>query len=138
LAPKGLKFTPVLHWKAPILQVKNVARGESVGYDRAFRAKRAVRVATVASGYGDGFRRSFSKAGVGFRGRRCGILGLICMDLLMVDVSRFPDARPGEEVTLLDDGTDGAADAYELARVDRTIPYEVLCGIHARVSRTPC
>ncbi len=138
VTPTRLHFRPVLHWKSPILQTRLVTRGATVGYDRAFRARRDTRIAVVASGYGDGFRRNFARAGVGFRGRRCSILGLICMDLLMVDVTRFPDARPGEEVTLMDDGTDGAADAYELARADRTIVYEVLTGINARVSRVLC
>ncbi|MFH1017905.1 MAG: alanine racemase [Pseudomonadota bacterium] len=137
-AAEKLRFRPVLHWKAPILQIKRLVRGETVGYNRAFRATRDTTMATVASGYGDGFRRSFARAGVGFRGRRCKILGLVGMDLLMVDVSRFFDARPGQEVTLMDDGSDGAADAYELARADRTVPYEVLTGIHARVSRIVC
>jgi alanine racemase len=135
--PDGVQgFRPVLHWRAPILQVKELRAEDSVGYGRAFRSPGRMRIATVGAGYGDGYRRSYGAAGVGFRGRRAPVVGLVCMDLLMVDVTPFPDVRIGEEVTLLGVPEEGAPDAAELARVAGVIPYEVLTGISARVTRT--
>jgi alanine racemase len=131
--PSG--FLPVLSWKAPILQVKRIAPGDSVGYNRAFKATKPMTIATVACGYGDGFLRRSAPVGVGFRKKRIPVLGIICMDLFMIDVTRFSKVAPGEEVTLLGPRSSGAPDAYELAEAEQTIPYEILTSISSRVTR---
>jgi alanine racemase len=130
-----LGLSPVLEWRAPIIQMKEVRRGDSVGYNRAFVADRDLRVATVAVGYGDGYRRGYAGVGVGVRGQRCRVLGLVCMDLMMVDVTAVPDARVHDEVVLLGDPASGGPDAQELAASVASIPYEVMTGIKARVTR---
>lgn len=128
-------LAPVLEWRAPIIQLKDVRRGDSVGYNRAFVADRDLRVATVAVGYGDGYRRGYAGVGVGLRGKRCRVLGLVCMDLMMVDVTAVPEASVHDEVVLLGDATSGGPDAQELAAAVASIPYEVMTGIKARVTR---
>ena len=130
------RFHPILSWKAPITQLKNIAPGDSVSYNRNFRADRPMKIATLPVGYGDGYRRSYAKAGVGFRGKRCRVLGAVCMDLMMIDVTDVPGVQVGEEAHLLDDGTHGGPNADELAKFGNTIPYDVLCAVSARVSRT--
>lgn len=128
-------FIPVLSWKTPILQVKQLKAGDSVSYNRLFKAEKPMTVATVAVGYGDGYRRGYGPVGVGFRGERTPVIGTICMDLMTIDVSKFDQVQPGEEVFLLGPPASGGPDAKELASAERTIPYEVLTGISARVSR---
>ncbi len=135
LVRKGEDFAPFLEWRAPILQVKSIASGDFVSYNRSFRARKRMTIATLAAGYGDGFRRGYAKVGIGFRGKRCEIVGNVCMDLMMMNVSAFERVRPGEEAILLGTPLTGAPDARELAEAERTIPYEVLTGISTRVSR---
>ena len=128
------KFLPILEWTAPIIQTKMIGRGDTVGYNRTFKADRKMKIGTVAVGYGDGFLRSYSKVKVGFRNQRTSVLGIICMDLLMVDLTPFPDATVGESVTLLGNGSTGPT-AWEYAEGIQTIPYEILTSIHPRVTR---
>ncbi len=132
---KDSDFKPVLQWKSPILQIKTIQSGDSVGYGRAFRAQKEMTIATVAAGYGDGFRIGYAPVGVGFRGHRVPIVGTICMDLMMIDVSQESNVQVGEEVFLLGPPSTGGPDARELATAEHTIPYEVLTSISARVSR---
>ena len=95
-----------------------------------------MRVATVPVGYADGYPRALSdRADVLIRGTRCRVIGRICMDQCMVDVTHLPEARMGDTVTLI--GRDGAEEvtAAELAEKAGTIPYEIVCGISKRVPR---
>jgi alanine racemase len=123
--------------KAKILQTRDLAKGQSVGYDGTFRMKRAGRVATVAMGYADGWLRSAgNRAGAGIAGKRAPIVGRISMDLITIDVTGIDPkrTRPGAYVDLLDD-TYGVDD---FARDAGTIAYEVLTllgGRHHRVYR---
>jgi alanine racemase len=126
---------PVMEWRAPILQIKRVRKGDRVGYGRAFFAQEPMTVGTIAVGYGDGYRRGFATAGVGYHGKRRKILGSVCMDLMMIDLSGVPDSRQGDEVVLMGDGTQGEPTAVELAAAEGTVAYQVLTGISARVGR---
>ena len=91
--PTALPFRPCLRISARVAFVKEIGAGDCVGYGRGFRAEGPVRVATVAIGYGDGYPRALSGKGrVLIRGQSCPILGRICMDQVMVDVSRVPSA----------------------------------------------
>lgn len=110
--------------------------GETVGYGRTFRCERKTRVMTLPVGYGDGYPRLLSnKADVLVCGRRAPIIGRICMDQLMVDVTDIPDAGMRSEVILLGAQGEERITPDELARLAGTIPYEIMLGFGARVTR---
>jgi len=134
LLPAGIR--PVMDWHCAVAMVKAIGPGDTVGYGRTFRAEGPMRVATLSVGYADGYPRSLSNKGcVLLHGRRARILGRVCMDQMMVDVTDIPDARMGDTATLL--GTDGqeTLTADDLARWADTIGYEIVCGISPRVPR---
>ncbi len=130
-------LSPILSWRSSLVQCKSVKQGTSVGYDRAFRAPRDMRIATIPVGYADGYLRGFSKNGVSvlIRGKKAPLIGNICMDMCMVDISHIEDATEGDVVTLL--GRDGSAclSANDLAEALGTISYEILCTVGKRVPR---
>jgi alanine racemase len=133
---KALHVKPALRWRATVLQVKEIEAGSLVGYGGMFRAPSPMRIAVLAAGYADGIPHRLSNRGrVIVNGHYAPILGAVSMDLTTVDVTKSPEIRVGDAVTLL--GTEGEAhiDAQEIARLAGTISYSVLCGIHARVKR---
>ena len=134
--PVPLDLKPVLSLKAVISHIKRVQPGTSISYGRTFRADRRMKIATVTVGYADGYSRLLSsKADVLVKGKRCRIVGRICMDQLMLDVTDIDDLCSGEIVTLIgQDGTERIT-ADELASLYGTIGYEVVCGISKRVPR---
>jgi alanine racemase len=126
----------VLSLRSRVARVAELPEGASVGYGRAFRAKRPSRVALVMCGYADGYRRALGgRAQVLVRGRRAPVIGRVAMDMCMVDVTDLPGVVEGDVVTLL--GCDGEArvDADELAELCGTISWEILTGVSARVPR---
>jgi alanine racemase len=132
--PEGL--APVMELKAVISQVKTVQPGTCISYGRTFVADREMRVATVTIGYADGYSRLLSSKGeILVHGKRCRIVGRVCMDQLMIDVSGVPEAESGDIVTLIGREGDDIITADELASVYGTIGYEVVCGISKRVPR---
>jgi alanine racemase len=129
-------LTPVLTLTTTIAQVRALSRGESVSYNCSFRAARPSRIAVLPIGYADGYPRRLSNRGtVLVQGRRVPIVGLICMDMMMVDITDLPRANVGEEVVLIGRQGDEAITADELAQQAGTISYEILCGIGPRVPR---
>lgn len=131
-----LAVKPALTWKSIVTMVKTVEAGAAVSYGRTYTAPDRRVLATVAVGYADGYSRLFSsKADVLIHGRRCRITGRVCMDQMMVDVTGVPDVRIGDEVTLI--GKDGTEEitADELARLEGTINYEIVCNLGRRVPR---
>jgi alanine racemase len=133
---KDAGFEPVLSWKTRVTHVKTISEGETVSYGRTFRAAYPTRVATISVGYADGLRRSLSNQGEALvKGKRTTMVGRVCMDQTMLDVTRIPSIEVGDVVTLL--GTDGyeRIDATEMAGWLDTINYEVVCGISKRVRR---
>lgn len=128
---------PVLEWSAPIIQINRLKKGDYVSYNRSFRAKKNMVIATLPVGYGDGFSRKYKTQHVGYQDQSCAIVGNICMDLMMIDISRVKNPQVGDMVYLLGPGDHGEASAWNHAKVDRTIPYEVLTRISPRVIRTP-
>jgi alanine racemase len=127
---------PVLSWKARVSLVKTIAAGETVSYGRTFQAAYPTKVATIPLGYADGLRRGLSNRGeVIIRGKRAVIIGRVCMDQTMLEVSRIEGVAAGDVVTLL--GRDGAEEinAAEMATWLDTISYEIICGISKRVHR---
>lgn len=135
LAPAAHRQRPLLKFYAAVVRVAALAKGQGVSYGHAFRAPRAMRVATVCAGYADGVPRALSQRGsVRIAGKDCRILGRVCMDLLMADVSRLPGLRPGARVSLLED-LEGPCSARGWAALAGTNAYEILCGISPRVPR---
>lgn len=127
-AELGAGLLPVMEVTAPVLSVREVARGAPVGYGCAFRAPRAMRVAVVGAGYADGYPRAVSnRAAVVIRGERAPIVGRVCMQMCMADVTRIPEAAPGDAACLLGGRGPHAVRPEELAHWWGTVPYEVFC-----------
>ncbi len=127
---------PVLSWKTAVVHLKSVPTGTPISYGSTWTAPRPSRIASLPVGYADGWSRLLSNRGaVLVRGRRAPIVGRVCMDLCMVDVTDVPGVEVGDEVVLL--GRQGAEvqDAHQLAALEGTIAYDVLCAVGARVPR---
>lgn len=132
--PNGLE--PIMELKAVISQVKSVEAGQCISYGRTFVTTDEMRIATVTIGYADGYSRLLSSKGeILVHGKRCPIVGRVCMDQLMIDVSAVPEAESGDIVTLIGKDGDDIITADELASIYGTIGYEVVCGISKRVPR---
>jgi alanine racemase len=133
---RSLNLRPVLSLKSRVIRLTRVAPGDSVSYGRTWRANRPSTIALVMCGYGDGLPRLLSNRGsVLVKGHRVPIVGRVCMDMCMVDVTDVPDVAMDEEVAII--GRQGEAEirAEEVAELCGTISYEILCGITARVPR---
>lgn len=130
---------PVVDLKARVLQVRNVARKDTVGYGASWTAKRSARVAVISAGYGDGIMRHLGATDAGGRGvalvagKRCPMVGRISMDLLAIDVSELADnaVRRGDFVTLIGPGLE----LEEVAALAGTISYEILTTLGRRYHR---
>ncbi|MCB0308338.1 MAG: alanine racemase [Bdellovibrionales bacterium] len=131
---KELDYKPILKWKAQLFQVQQIEPGDTVGYNRTFRASRKMTLGVVGVGYGDGYQRGYASANIDYRGHHLKIVGIICMDALMVDLTNVPKPMVGEEVTLIGSESDSPT-AWDLAHLTQTIPYEVLTRIQSRVPR---
>ncbi|MBX9890233.1 MAG: bifunctional UDP-N-acetylmuramoyl-tripeptide:D-alanyl-D-alanine ligase/alanine racemase [Amoebophilaceae bacterium] len=131
--PYKTDLIPAHTLKTTISQIKSIKKGESIGYDRKAIAKQAITIATIPIGYADGFSRNFGcgKGRVMIQGHSCPIIGHVCMDMTMVDVSGLP-VKIGDEVIIF--SKDYAID--ELAKSIDTIAYELLTQISQRVKRT--
>ncbi|MEN0006664.1 MAG: bifunctional UDP-N-acetylmuramoyl-tripeptide:D-alanyl-D-alanine ligase/alanine racemase [Bacteroidota bacterium] len=127
------KLRPVLQLKAHISQIKTVAQGETVGYDRKGIATQAMRIAVLSIGYADGLLRAAGNGqfSVLLRGQEAPTVGNICMDMCMVDISAIPAAQVGDEVIIFG----RAWPVRHLAKALGTIPYEVFTNISPRVQR---
>jgi len=129
-------LSPVLSLTAKVLQVRSVPAGQTVSYSRDFTTRRASKLAVLSIGYADGYPRALSNRGaVLLHGRRAPIVGRVCMDLTIVDVTDIPAAQVGDDAVLIG-GTGGAAiSAQDLADWADTIPYEILSTIGPRATR---
>ena len=131
------ELVPVMSLKAVVSQVKTINAGDSVGYGRTFVANKPTKVATLPLGYGDGFWRSNSSYGgeILVSGKKVPILGRVCMDQTAVDVSSVSDVSQGDIVTIM--GKCGAEEisATDIANLNKTISYEILCSVSKRVPR---
>jgi alanine racemase len=140
LAAYGLLegFDPVLTLKTKIVFIKTVNPGTPIGYGATWRAKKRTRVATVPIGYADGYPRGLSNKGEALVGGvRCPVAGVVSMDMTMLDVSRAKGCRVGDEVVLIGRSGGSEISVRDVARKLGTIPYEIVCGISARVPRAP-
>jgi alanine racemase len=130
------RLRPALSFKCRVSLVKEIYRGTSLSYGRTFVAPRNMRVATLTAGYGDGYPRAASnRSKVLIGGRRCAVFGRVTMDQMMVDVSRVPNVRAGDQAVLI--GRQGREEisATELAVWCGTVPWEILTAISYRVPR---
>ena len=126
----------ILSWKATIAHLHNIPAGDSVSYNRTFIAARRSRIAVLPVGYADGYNRLLSNRGmVLVGGRRVPVVGRVCMDMTMVDVTDVPGVQVGQEAILIGQQGQERITAADLATWQQTIPYEVLCAIGQRVPR---
>jgi len=129
-------FRPVMSLCSHIMLLKQVGKGESLGYGCTFQTTRDSLIATIPIGYADGYRRTLSNCGrVIVRGSFAPVVGRVSMDLTLIDVSDVPDVRLNDLVILL--GRDGqlSITAEEIAKTIGSLSYEITCGLSSRVPR---
>ena len=127
---------PVMSMKTRVVQVKTLPAGECISYGCTYTTEKETKVATLCAGYADGVTRVLSNNGeVLIRGKRAKIIGRVCMDQFMVDVTDIPDVEAGDTATIY--GTDGneTISVDEIAKKANTINYEIICNINSRVTR---
>lgn len=136
LGRRRVDLQPVLSWKTTVAQMKSLSPGDAVGYGATYVANRPMRIAVLPVGYYDGYDRGLSGRGETIiHGVRCPVLGVVCMNMLMVDVSHVPGIKIGDTVTLL--GRDGmhAVTADDLADRLGSINYEIVTRINPLLPR---
>ena len=132
----GFALSPVMAWKALVAQVKEVPAGGYVSYGRTWRAQRRTRVAAIPVGYFEGYPRSLSgRAHVLLHGRRAPVLGRVCMNMFMIDVTEIPAARVGDVAVLLGRSGDEEVSAESLAAWAGTIHYEIVGRLNPQLPR---
>jgi len=123
----GLELRPAMTWRCRIGQIRRVPAGETVGYGRTWKAPVDSRIAVLPVGYADGYLRALSgRAHVLVGGRRAPLVGRVCMNLCMADVTHVPEVRAGDDAVLLGAQGDEHITAEQMAGWLDTIPYEVL------------
>lgn len=134
ILPKGIE--PALTWKSVISMIKDVSAGNTIGYGRTFHVEKKMRIATIPTGYADGYNRNLSNKGfVLINGRKARIVGRICMDQMMVDATGIDDIEIGTEVVLIGKSGNEFLSADDMAKMAGTIGYETVCDISNRVER---
>ena len=137
--PQLLSIRPALQWLSRVAHVKTLPAGYPISYGGTFVTQRETVVATVPVGYADGYRRSLSgKFYVLIHGKKAPILGRICMDQLMVDVTDIPDVKLDDTVTLVGRDGDEEITVEAIAAAADSFNYEFICGISRRVPRIYC
>lgn len=127
---------PALSLISHVIYVKNLVKGRKVSYNGTFTAPADMIIATVPVGYGDGYPRSLSNKGcVLIRGKRCPIVGKICMDQMMVDVSALEEVKEMDTVTLIGRDGDEFLSAEEVGGLSGRFPYELVCCLGKRIPR---
>lgn len=132
--PFGL--SPILTVKSRVISIKKVPAGTAIGYGRTFITKRETRVAVLGIGYADGYPRALSNCGEMIaKGVRVPVIGRVCMDMTMLDVTNIPALSVGDFVTVIGQEGSQAICADELAKKAGTISYEILCGLKGNIPR---
>jgi len=131
-----IKLLPAMSLKARIIHLKKVPAGFMVSYGITHKTKKPTTIATIPAGYGDGLSRLMSSNGhMLVHGQRAPIIGRVCMDLTMIDVGHIPEAKIEDEVVVFGHQGDASISAEEIARLTKTINYEVVTRISDRVPR---
>ena len=131
-----LSLKPVMSLKTHVIQIKTVPPETPISYSRTFYTKKESLIATIAIGYGDGYHYRLSNRGkILIQGKKLPLVGSVCMDLIMADVTELPGVKPEEEVVLFGRQGEVTISVEEVAQWADTIPYEILCGISSRVPR---
>jgi alanine racemase len=131
-----VELRPVMTFKTRVVQVKRVLAGVGVSYGHTFVTPRPSAIGVLAVGYADGYRRGLQHGGeVMIRGRRAPVVGAVCMDLTMVDLTDVPGAAVGDEVILWGGAGEAMISVNDIARLAQTISYEMLCTVGKRVPR---
>lgn len=130
---KLIDIKPVCKLKTKVTFIKEVSKGESISYSRTFIAPKNMKVATIPIGYADGLRRELSNKGyVVIHGKKARIIGSICMDSTMIDITNIDNVKLEDEVYIWDNENIKLED---ISNICNTINYEILCGISTRVKR---
>ena len=128
---------PVLCWKTKIAQIKDVEAGKYVGYGCSFRAQKDMKLAVLPVGYFEGLPRlaSMKQSYVLVSGQRCSVVGRICMNMMMVDVTHIDNVKVEDTVVLLGRSKDETLSASDVAEWAETIHYELVTGINQSLER---
>ena len=131
-----INIKPVLTWKTRVVHIKEVDENEYIGYGKTYKTSKKTVIATLPVGYADGYSRGLSNKGsVIIKGKLAPIIGNVCMDQFMIDVTNIEGVETGDEVILLGSYGDVKFDADDMANILDTISYEVLCLIGRRAPR---
>jgi alanine racemase len=131
-----LELKPVLTWKSRIASIKKVKPGDTVGYGRSYRVTRPARIAVIPTGYADGYDRKLSSHGyVLIQGKEAPVVGRICMNMFMVDITHIPRAKLEDEAILLGADNGRSISAETIAELTGTINYEVTTRINPGLPR---
>lgn len=132
----AIKLKPALEWKTHVVNVKTVNAGYGVSYGKTYITKRKTKIATLSIGYADGYPRALSsRARVLIHGKYAPIIGRICMDQMMIDVTHIDNVEIEDEVTLVGQDGNNVISVEELANMAGSFNYEFVCGIGNRVTR---
>ena len=135
-AGNSLKLKPVLSWKTKIAQVKEVQKGETISYGRTFKTSRKTKIAILPVGYWDGYDRGLSNSGrVLIKSQFAPVVGRVCMNMIMVDVTNIPGVKTEDEVSLIGKQGENEITAEEIAQKLGTINYEVVTRINPLLPR---
>ena len=130
-------YRPAMQFKTVIVNTHELKTGDKVGYGMTYTADRDMKIAVIGAGYADGLKRCLS-GGVGevlCHGKRAKIVGRVCMDMTMIDISDIPEAKVGDDVTLFGEDNGAYLSADEVAKWAGTISYEILCAVSKRIPR---
>lgn len=136
MSRENMKLYPALSLHSHVVHVKTIEKGRGISYGHTYIAEKEMKIATIPLGYGDGYQRNLSNKGyVLIHGKKANIVGRVCMDQFMVDVTDFDNVKVGDKVTLI--GTDGdeTITVDELAALAGTFNYEFVCDLGKRIPR---
>ncbi|WP_446897094.1 alanine racemase [Clostridium sp. LBM24168] len=132
----SIKLIPALEWKAHVINVSEVSRGCGISYGKTYITQEKTKIATVSVGYADGYMRTLSsRARVLIHGQYASVIGRVCMDQMMVDVTHIDDVKIEDEVTLIGHDGKNQITVEQLAEIAGSFNYEFVCGIGKRVKR---
>ncbi len=131
-----IELRPVLSWRTEVAIVKQVRAGQFIGYGCTYKALRDMRIAVLPVGYNEGYPRLASNRGyVLLKGQRCPIVGRVCMNMMMIDISHLDDIRTGAHVTLIGNDGDEKLEASQVAEWCDTIHYEIVTRLNPEIPR---